>query len=85
MNLQELYDELKEISFDLMGKISYDGISIKWQYDLYNNEIEFETEEEFLNKIFQDDLEIINDYICIDHYDITTPIIDETIISFHIE
>lgn len=87
MLLTELFDILdEEVSHNLNGTISNDEIAIKWEYDCFNTDFEIdESEEEHLEKIYNDDIEIIKEYINIDDFNITNPTIEDTYISFYIE
>ena len=87
MELSELYDLMnEEVSDSIVGYISYEGIAIKWEYDSFNNEFEDnESELEHLHRIFEEDLETIEDIINIENCHISDPTIEDTYISFYIE
>lgn len=87
MLLIELYKILQEeTKFDLIGELSYDGLTIKWYYDSFNNEFEDnESELEHLHRILEEDVEIINDFISLEHLHVSHPTIEDTYVSFYIE
>lgn len=87
MILAELYELLEEeVSYNLIGTISNEGIAIKWEYDSFNGEFEIdETEHDHLERIYNDDIEIMKDYFEFDDFHISEPTIEDTYISFYIE
>ena len=87
MGLSELFELMhEEVSDQIIGLLSYEGIAIKWEYDSFNIEFnEFETELEHLHRIFEEDLETIKDIINIGSCIISDPTIEDTYISFYIE
>ncbi len=87
MELRKLYNLMEEeVSDSIVGYISYEGIAIKWEYDSFNNEFDSnEGELEHLHRIFEEDLETIEELINIKNYYISDPTIEDTYISFYIE
>lgn len=87
MILNELYELLQEeLSHELIGDLFFDGIAIKWEYDSFNKELDYdENELEHLHNIYDDDLELINEYLIDEDYNISDPTIEDTYISFYIE
>ena len=87
MGLSELYNLMDEEASDsIIGVLSYEGIAIKWEYDSFNGEFEeLESDLEHLHRIYEEDLESINDIIDMKHYHITEPTIEDTYILFYIE
>lgn len=87
MILAQLYELLEEeVSNNLIGTISNEGIAIKWEYDSFNAEFEIdETEHDHLERIYNDDIEIMKDYFEFDDFHISEPTIEDTYISFYIE
>jgi len=87
MELTDLYNLMKEEVCDsIVGYISYEGIAIKWEYDSFNNEFDDnESELEHLHRIFEEDLETIEELVNIENCHISDPTIEDTYISFYIE
>lgn len=87
MELSELYNLMQEeVSDSIVGLLSYEGIAIKWEYDSFNNEFDNnESELEHLHRVFEEDLETIEDIINIENCHVSDPTIEDTYISFYIE
>lgn len=87
MDLSELFEMMhEEVTDQIVGILSYEGIAIKWEYDSFNTEFsELESELEHLHRIFDEDLETIKDIINMKNYHISDPTIEDTYISFYIE
>ena len=87
MLLDELFNILEEeVSYNLIGSITNEGIAIKWEYDSFNGELDYgETEIEHLERIYHDDLEIMKDLTNLEDFHISDPTIEDTYISFYIE
>lgn len=86
MILDNLYKLLLDKEgHNLIGNLSFEGIGIKWEYDSFNQEFELEENElEHLHRIYEEDLEIINQHIGNDNH-ISDATIEDTYISFYIE
>lgn len=86
MNLEELFNILNQddVKDKLSGTITFEATHIKWEYDglLNNNEIDF---DDYLYYIYDNDLEIIKEYVDEDEFYISNPEIDDTFIIFYIE
>lgn len=87
MLLYELYNHLQEeLSDKIFGELSFDAIAIKWEYDSFNKELDFdETELEHLHHTYEDDLNLIKEYLDDEKHHISDPTIEDTYISFYIE
>lgn len=83
-NLYELLLDKEENN--LIGELTYEGIAIKWTYDSFNREFDYdESELEHLHRICENDLDIINEHIDGNTHHISDATIEDTYISFYIE
>lgn len=87
MSLDELYNILQdELSSEILGTLSIDGIAIKWEYDSFNKELDYdETELEHLHNTYEGDLESIKEFLIDEKHHIGDPTIEDSYISFYIE
>lgn len=89
MDSIELFKLLKkQISKNLSGKLTHDGVIIKWEYDGFDDRHNVDDLDEYLYEICDSDIEIIEEFLDdegIDDFIISQSEINDSFIFFYIE
>ena len=84
-SLEKLYNTLQEeLENELHGTITFDGYIIKWEYDCFGVDLEYDVEEH-LEIIHSEDYELIEEVVFKTEHSMSVLEIDDTIATFYID